>query len=41
MMHSDIKSNKIFDFVFKDEVNVMARAVFEGNLMIAHAIAVP
>ena len=41
MMHSDSHSNKIFDFVFIDEVNVMDKAVFEGNMMIAHAIAVP
>ena len=41
MLHSDSNSNKIFDFVFIDEVNVMDKAVFEGNKMIAHAIAVP
>lgn len=41
MLHSDSNSNKIFDFVFVDEVNVMDKAVFEGNKMIAHAIAVP
>ena len=41
MLHSDRNSNKIFDFVFIDDVNVMDKAVFEGNMMIAHAIATP
>ena len=41
MLHSDSNPNKFFDFVFVDEVNVMDKAVFEGNKMIAHAIAVP
>ena len=41
MLHSDSNSNEIFDFVFIDDVNVMDKAVFEGNKMIAHAIAVP
>ena len=41
MLHSDSNSNQIFDFVFVDDVNVMDRAVFEGNVMIAHAISVP
>ena len=41
MLHSDSNSNEIFDFVFIDDVNVMDKAVFEGNMMIAHAIAVP
>ena len=41
MLHHDSNSNEIFDFVFIDDVNVMDRAVFEGNKMIAHAIAVP
>ncbi len=41
MLHSDSNSDGVFDFVFVDEVNVADRAVFEGNQMIAHAIAVP
>jgi len=41
MLHSDSNSNKIFDFVFVDAVNVMDKAVFEGNMMIAHALSVP
>ena len=41
MLHSDSNSNKIFDFVFVDDVNVMDKAVFEGHKMIAHAISVP
>ena len=41
MLHSDSNANKVFDFVFIDEVNVMDRAVFEGTKMIADAIAVP
>lgn len=41
MLHSDSNTNQIFDFVFIDDVNVMDRAVFEGNKMIAHAISVP
>ena len=41
MLHSDSNSNKIFDFVFVDDVNVMDKAVFEGQKMIAHAFAVP
>ena len=41
MLHSDNNSNKIFDFVFVDDVNVMDKAVFEGHKMIAHAISVP
>ncbi|MBL4681730.1 MAG: hypothetical protein JKY88_13540 [Pseudomonadales bacterium] len=41
MLHKDSNQNKIFDFVFIDEINVMDRAVFEGNTMIGHAIAAP
>jgi len=41
MLHRDLNENKIFDFVFVDEINVMDRAVFEGNTMIGHAIASP
>ncbi len=41
MLHSDSNSNKIFDFVFVDAINVMDKAVFEGNMMIAHALSVP
>ena len=41
MLHSDSNSNKIYDFVFVDAVNVMDKAVFEGNMMIAHALSVP
>lgn len=41
MLHSDSNSNKIFDFVFVDDINVMDKAVFEGPKMIAHAFAVP
>ena len=41
MLHSDSNKNKIFDFVFVDDVNVMDKAVFEGHKMIAHAISEP
>jgi len=41
MLHKDSNQNKIFDFVFVDDVNVMDRAVFEGNTMIGHAMAAP
>ncbi len=41
MLHSDSNSNKIFDFVFVDDVNIMDEAFIEGSLMIAHAIIVP
>ena len=41
MLHKDSNQNKIFDFVFIDDINVMDRAVFEGNTMIGHAIAAP
>ncbi len=41
MLHRDTNENKVFDFVFVDEINVMDRAVFEGSTMIGHAIAAP
>jgi hypothetical protein len=41
MLHRDTNENKVFDFVFIDELNVMDRAVFEGPTMIGHAIAAP
>ena len=41
MLHRDVNENQEFDFVFVDEINVLDKAVFEGNTMIAHAIAVP
>ena len=41
MLHRDSNENKVFDFVFIDEQNVMDRAVFEGSTMIGHAIAAP
>lgn len=41
MLHSDSNANKILDFVFVDEQNVMDRAVFEGSTMIGHAIQAP
>ena len=41
MLHSDVNDNKEFDFVFVDKRNVLDKAVFEANRMIAHAIAAP
>ena len=41
MLHNDSNENEILDFVFVDELNVMDRAVFEGNTMIGHVIAAP
>ena len=41
MLHRDVNENQEFDFVFVDEVNVLDKAVFEGNTMIAHPIPVP
>ncbi|MEP3422100.1 MAG: hypothetical protein ABJN35_10230 [Erythrobacter sp.] len=41
MLHSDSNADGVFDFVFVDDTNVEDRAVFEGNQMIAHVIAVP
>ena len=41
MLHFDSNTNKIFDFVFVDDTNVMDRAVFEGSKMIGHVFAAP
>ena len=41
MLHSDSNANKILDFVFVDDQNVMDLAVFEGSKMIGHAIPTP
>jgi hypothetical protein len=41
MLHRDVNENREFDFVFVDEVNVLDKAVFEGSMMIAHAIGAP
>ncbi|MEM9622408.1 MAG: hypothetical protein AAF993_12210 [Pseudomonadota bacterium] len=41
MLHRDGNENQVLDFVFVDEVNVMDKAVFEGNRMIGHAIPAP
>ena len=41
MLHRDSNENKVLDFIFVDEQNVMDRAVFEGNTMIGHALAAP
>ena len=42
MLHSDVDEDRVFDFVFvEDGINVEDRAVFEGNMMVAHAVAVP
>ncbi|MDJ0788544.1 MAG: hypothetical protein QNK05_17190 [Myxococcota bacterium] len=41
MLHLDVNENRVFDFVFVDERNVLDKAVFEGTKMIAHAIAAP
>ncbi len=41
MLHGDVDGDKVFDFVFVDDVNVEDKAVFEGNTIIAHAIAIP
>ena len=41
MLHRDANENKVLDFVFIDETNVMDLAVFEGTKMIGHAIAAP
>ena len=41
MLHRDGNENKVLDFVFVDDQNVMDRAVFEGSKMIGHAIAAP
>jgi len=42
MLHNDVDQDRIFDFVFvEDGINVEDAAVFEGNRMIAHVIALP
>jgi len=41
MLHRDVNENKVLDFVFVDDRNVMDKAVFEGNKMIGHAIPAP
>ena len=42
MLHSDVNEDRVFDFVFvEDGINVEDRAVFEGSVMVAHAVAVP
>lgn len=41
MLHRDVNENQEFDFVFVDEINVLDKAVFEGNKMIGHAFAAP
>jgi hypothetical protein len=41
MLHRDVNENKVFDFVFVDERNVLDKAVFEGTTMIGHAFASP
>jgi hypothetical protein len=41
MLHKDVNENKVLDFVFIDETNVLDRAVFEGSKMIGHAISAP
>lgn len=41
MMHRDVNENKILDFVFVDDRNVMDTAVFEGSKMIAHILPSP
>jgi hypothetical protein len=41
MLHRDLNENKVLDFIFIDDTNVMDRAVFEGSRMIGHAIPAP
>ncbi len=41
MLHRDVNENKVLDFVFVDDVNVLDRAVFEGSTMIGHVIGAP
>ena len=38
MLRRDLNENRILDFVFVDDVNVIDKAVFEGNTMICHTI---
>ena len=41
MLHRDKNENKVLDFIFVDDTNVMDTAVFEGSRMIGHAIPAP
>ncbi len=41
MLHGDVDGDKVFDFVFVDDTNVEDKAVFEGNKIVAHPIAIP
>lgn len=41
MLHRDLNENKVLDFVFVNDTEVMDKAVFEGSKMIAHAIPSP
>ena len=41
MLHLDVNENKVLDFVFVDELNVMDRAVVEDGTLIGHLIAAP
>lgn len=41
MLHRDVNENKVLDFIFVDDTNVMDKAVFEGSRMIGHAIPAP
>jgi hypothetical protein len=41
MLHRDLNDNKVLDFVFVDDTNVMDKAVFEGSRMVAHIIKAP
>ena len=41
MLHRDVNENKVFDFVFVDERNVLDKAAFEGTKMIGHHFAAP
>ena len=41
MLHRDSNENKVLDFIFVDDTNVLDRAVFEGARMIGHAIPAP
>ena len=41
MLHSDVNENKVFDFVFVDPPNVLDKAVFEADRMIALIFTAP
>ena len=41
MLHRDVNENRVLDFIFVDERNVMDTAVFEGSKMIGHVMAAP